>query len=65
MRTDSYRKYLFLISFHVVRRRPGLRDSLALLTLLLLCAAQGRAQQYPSKPLRVIVPFASGGLSDF
>jgi tripartite-type tricarboxylate transporter receptor subunit TctC len=35
------------------------------LALVLLCAAQGRAQQYPSKPIRVIVPFGPGGPSDF
>ncbi len=42
--------------------RSGLNG---LAALLALCAAASHAQQYPGKPIRVIVPFGPGGPSDF
>jgi tripartite-type tricarboxylate transporter receptor subunit TctC len=37
---------------------------LALAALAFACAAQASAQTYPSKPLRLIVPYAPGGVLD-
>jgi tripartite-type tricarboxylate transporter receptor subunit TctC len=53
-------------------RRGGLKDiclqSLASLTLVasvaLLAAGEASAQKYPDHPVRVVVPFAAGGVAD-
>ena len=42
----------------------GFRATAALLALALLAPAPASAQSYPSKPLRIIVPFGTGGPAD-
>jgi len=39
----------------------GLRPLAAVAALLLVAAAPGRAEDYPSRPITLIVPFAAGG----
>src|SRR5450830_1537629 len=42
-------------------RRWGLR---ALIALGMLCAAQASAQNFPSKPVSIVVPYPAGGATD-
>ena len=34
------------------------------LSLISLCMAPGYAQTYPSKPMRIVIPFPAGGSTD-
>ena len=36
----------------------------ALMTMALLCAPNGWAQDYPNKPIKVILPLVAGGSTD-
>ncbi len=44
--------------------KPPIQPSRLALIALTFCAASALAQSYPTKPVRVVLPFAAGGLPD-
>jgi tripartite-type tricarboxylate transporter receptor subunit TctC len=49
---------------HIARWRSATRAVAAALGLFLLAAASAQAQDYPSRPLKLVVPFGAGGAVD-
>ena len=44
--------------------QAGMRRNVFLVLLLAVCAAPARGDEYPSRPIRFIVPFTAGGGGD-
>src|SRR5947207_472494 len=57
------------MSYFLSQLDPACRRKRVLLCVLILgaavgCFAESRAQSYPNRPIRVVVPFAAGGAVD-